>query len=372
MPFQPLFQSCRNSSCNEVAGPRRTAFNACHQPSQEPAMSRPITFPPLSLLCAAVLTTLTACGGGGSSDAADEVLGADTATSYSANAALISGDAATALDTSVLAAQSVVATQATVAAAHEASQRVSGSGSASALAATNVTVDCAGGGTALLTITGGTASSVLNGQLDAGEVYTLAFMDCRGAAGAAVVNGALELTVLAATANTLSVTTEATGLSVALPRGSASLNGITTRSVSSTTDSTGSTQFTSHFTSPSLALTTHYNGRTGNFTLSAADITRQATLVNDVLQGSSINGTHTLSATLPNGSPSYTVATQGSATYDTAGLPTGGAWTITLPHVAVGLSIANALATITVDQGKDGTIDRSVTVPVSRLASDAG
>lgn len=318
----------------------------------------------LSLLCAAALA---ACGGGGSSsDAADEVLGADTATTYGANAALLSGDAATALDTSVLAAQSVVAMQATVAAAHEAAQRVSAS------AVTNVTVDCAGGGTALLTITGGSASSVLNGQLDTGEVYTLAFMDCRGAAGAAVVNGALELTVLDATAGTLSVTTEATGLSVALPRGSASLNGITTRSVSSTTDGNGTTQLTSHFTSPSLALTTHYNGRTGNFTLSAADITRQATLSNGVLQGSSINGTHTLSATLPSGSPSYTVATQGSTTYDAAGLPTGGAWTITLPRVAVGLSIANALATITVDQGKDGTIDRLVTVPVARLASDAG
>ncbi|NKI95174.1 hypothetical protein [Rhizobacter sp. SG703] len=333
-------------------------------------MSRPIRTPraPLTLLSAALLaalSTLAACGGGGS-DAADEVLDADTATSYGANAALLSGDAATALDTSVLAAQSVVATQATVAAAHEAAQRVSAS------AVTNLTVDCAGGGTALLTIAGGSAGSVLNGQLDTGEVYTLAFMDCRGAAGAAVVNGALELTVLEATAGTLSVTTEATGLSVALPRGSASLNGITTRSVSSTTDGNGTTQLTSHFTSPSLALTTHYNGRTGNFTLSAADITRQATLVNGVLQASSINGTHTLSATLPSGSSSYTVATQGSATYDAAGLPTGGAWTITLPRVAVGLSIADALATITVDQGKDGTIDRRVTVPVSRLASDAG
>jgi hypothetical protein len=76
--------------------------------------------------------------------------------------------------------------------------------------------------------------------------------------------------------------------------------------------------------------------------------------------------------TLPNGSARYTVATQGSATYGPTGLPIAGTWTITLPHAAVGLAIANAFATITVDQGKDGTIDRSVTVPVSRLASDAG
>lgn len=317
---------------------------------------------PLALLCAAALA---ACGGGGSSAPADEVLSTDTATGYSANAALVSGDAGAVLDTSVLAAQSVVATQATAAAAHEAAQGVS------ARAVTNAAVDCAGGGTAVLGITGGTAGSELNGQLDAGEVYTLTFMDCSGTAGAAVVNGSLTMTVVAADANTLSVTTEAVALSAALPRGSVTLNGSTARTVSSTT-SGATTQLTSHFTSENLGLTTHYNGRTSNFTLSAVDITRQATLVDGVLQGSSINGTHTMELTLPNGSARYTVATQGSATYGPTGLPTGGTWTITLPHAAVGLSIANALATITVDQGKDGTIDRSVTVPVSRLASDAG
>ena len=319
---------------------------------------------PLALLCA---TALAACGGGGSSngDAAGEPLSLDTATGYSANATLVSGDAGTVHDTSVLAAQSVIATQATVAAAHESVQGVS------AQAVTNATVDCAGGGTAVLSITGGTAGSLLNGQLDAGEVYTLTFMDCSGAAGAVAVNGSLTMTVVTSDANTLSVTTEAVALSAALPRGSVTLNGNTSRTVSSTTNG-GTTQLTSHFRSPSLGLTTHYDGRTADFSLSAVDITRQATLVNGVLQGSSINGTHTMGLTLPNGSAFYTVATQGSATYGPTGLPIAGTWTITLPHAAVGLAIANALATITVDQGKDGTIDRSVTVPVSRLASDAG
>jgi hypothetical protein len=240
------------------------------------------------------------------------------------------------LDTSVLAAQSVIATQATVAATHESAQGVS------AQAVTNATVDCTGGGTAVLSITGGTAGSLLNGQLDAGEVYTLTFMDCSGAAGAAAVNGSLTMTVMTADANTLSVTTEAAGLSAALPRGSVTLNGDIARTVSSTTNG-GTTQLTSHFTSASLGLTTHYDGRTANFSLSAVDITRQATLVDGVLQGSSINGTHTMGLTLPNGSARYTVATQGSATYGPTGLPIAGTWTITLPHAAVGLSIANAL-----------------------------
>lgn len=322
----------------------------------------------LSALCAAALATLAACGGGGSSssDSSDDVLSTDTATGYSANATLVAGDTATALDTGVLAAQSVVATQATAAASHEAAQ------AAFAAAVANVPVACAGGGTAVLSITGGTAASVLNGQFDAGEVYALVFTDCRGALGAAAVNGSLSMTVLDATSTTLSVTTTASALAVTLPRGSVTLDGSTSRTLGWSTDGNGTTQLSSHFTSSGLTLTTHVNARNSVFTLSAADITRQATLVDGVLQSSSINGTHTLSATLPNGAFSYTVSTQGSVSYGATGLPTAGSWTVTLPRAAVGVSIANGFATITVDQGKDGTIDRSVTVPVSRLASDAG
>lgn len=320
---------------------------------------------PRTLLSVLALSALAACGGGGTSGD-DEVLSTDTATGYSANATLAANDATTAFDTAVLAAQSVVAAQAAAASGHESAQGVSAS------AVADVTVSCPGGGSALLGITGGTASSVLNGQLDTGEVYTLAYTDCRGALGAAAVNGSLSMTVLQADATTLSIASTANALSVALPRGSVTLDGSTARTVSSTSDGNGTTVLASHFTSPSLSLTTHFNARTSVFTLSAADITRQATLLNGVLQGSSIDGTHTLSATLPNGAFSYTVATQGSVSYSATGLPVAGGWTITLPHARVGIAIADGFATISVDQGKDGTIDRSVTVPVSRLASDAG
>ena len=89
-------------------------------------------------------------------------------------------------------------------------------------------------------------------------------------------------------------------------------------------------------------------------------------------QSSTLNGTHTLSATLPNGAFSYTVATQGTVTYSAAGLPTSGAWSITLPNALVNVSVANAVATITVDDGKDGTIDRTFTIPVPNLQTNAG
>jgi hypothetical protein len=239
-------------------------------------------------------------------------------------------------------------------------------------AVVNVPVTCAGGGSATLTITGGTASSVLNGQFDTGEVYQIVFANCKGSGSAATVNGTLAMTVLSASGSDLSITTTATDLSVTLPRGTVTLNGSTTRQVSSSAGAGGTTVLSSRFISPNITLATHFNARSSSFTLSAVDITRQSTWLNNELQSSSINGTYTLSAVLPNGSFSYTVATQGGVSYAASGLPTAGAWTITLPFTRVGVSIANAVATITVDDGKDGTIDRTFTVPIGRLESDAG
>lgn len=322
----------------------------------------------LTLLCAAALT---ACGGNSSSDS-DNSTSADTATSYAANATLIAGDASSALDESVLAAQAVVATQAGTSVSAGTRESAMSAPTETPQAVVNVPVTCAGGGSATLTITGGTVGSVLNGQLDAGEVYQIVFASCKGSAGAATVNGTLAMTVLSASGTDLSITTTATDLSVTLPRGTITLNGSTSRQVSSSAGAGGTTVLSSQFSSPSITLATHFNARSSSFTLSAVNITRQSTWLSGVLQSSSINGTHTLSATLPNGAFSYTVATQGGVTYAASGLPTSGAWTITLPLTRVGVSIANALATITIDDGKDGTIDRTFTVPIGRLESDAG
>lgn len=322
----------------------------------------------LTLLCAAALT---ACGGNSSSDS-DNSTSADTATSYAANATLIAGDASSALDESVLAAQAVVATQAGTSVSTGTRESAMSAPTEAPQAVVSVPVTCAGGGSATLTITGGTAGSVLNGQLDAGEVYQVVFANCKGSTGAATVNGTLAMTVLSASGTDLSITTTATDLSVTLPRGTITLNGTTSRQVSSSAGAGGTTVLSSQFSSPNITLATHFNARNSSFTLSAVNITRQSTWLSGVLQSSSINGTHTLSATLPNGAFSYTVATQGGVTYAASGLPTSGAWTITLPLTRVGVSIANALATITIDDGKDGTIDRTFTVPIGRLESDAG
>ena len=59
-------------------------------------------------------------------------------------------------------------------------------------------------------------------------------------------------------------------------------------------------------------------------------------------------------------------------TYGADGRPTAGLWTITLPQSIVTVAIANGTATIAIDNGKDGTIDRTITVPVPQLVGTAG
>jgi len=165
-------------------------------------------------------------------------------------------------------------------------------------------------------------------------------------------------------------------LSVTTPRGNATLNGNSTRDITVSTDAAGAVHLSSHYVAPSFTWTTHYQARTSTFTLSAVDIRRDATFVGGVLQSSSIAGTHTLSATLPNGAFSYTVATNGGVTYAADGTPLSGSWTITLPLdlITVTVTSANGIgtATVAIDRGKDGTIDRTFTLTWVQLAGVAG
>ena len=331
----------------------------------------------LSVLAAAMLS---ACGGGGSdasiTASAPDAIDDPTATTYAADATQIGSDTASVVDGAVLAAQAMVAAGAGVSAASPGVNAAAGA-SADAVALVSSAKACPGGGTATVSITGGTALGQLNGQLDAGEVYGITFAACVGASGIGQLDGTLAMTVETATGDsangTLDVSITATRLTLALPRGSVSLDGTTDRALTVATDPDGTVHATSRFVAPSLVLATRYNARSSTFTLTAADITRTATLVGGVIQSSTVSGTHTLSAVLPQASFGYTVATTGGATsYSADGRPTAGAWTITLPKSILDVTVANGTATIAIDLNKDGTIDRTITVPVATLVGDAG
>jgi len=301
----------------------------------------------LALLPAvALLALLSACGGGGDTTS-DTTVSAETTESVSANSLSMTEDSANAASSMLATAQAVVA-------GAQASQ----------------THACAGGGTAVYTVSGGSLGGATNGQLDAGEVYSLQFHTCVGSAGAASVDGTMTLEVTAASAGAVTVQTSTQGVVVALPQRTLTLDGSST--LAQTVVTNGATSVTTNrWTSPQITLTSLRNARASSLTLSGVDFTRSVTTTGAVVSGSAGHGTLTLAAALPNGSWTAEIATQGTVSHDANGVPTAGSWQITLPHNLIGLQVGAGTATVTVDHGPDGAIDHTYTFSVSTLSSQA-
>ncbi len=340
----------------------------------------PARFPLHRLAAAAALASgmlLTACGGGGDSTppATTTPLSQPDATADSANASSTGNDTASALDTVIDTTSALALATASASSAPADREQALSAGASAASGVTNVTVNCAGGGTATLSITGGTAASELNGQLDAGEHYSVTYAQCTGAAGYAQLNGNVEMDVVSADHATspasVAVNLTVTGLALSLPAGTATLNG--TASVSrSVVSAGGTTTTTSHVTVPSATLATAFNARSGSFTLSDLDATRTLTTVAGVVTASQYDGHHTLSGSANGRTFSMTVATTGNVSYDATGALVSGAWTVVRPHATIATTVANGTVIITVDDGNDGTIDHTWTFPAAQLVAAAG
>ena len=338
-------------------------------------------FPSHRLAIAAALacgTLLTACGGGGGSDAPPPTtvtsLSQADATADAANANATGSSTASAVD-SVVDTTSALAQAVAQAAATATTDRSRAQGAPVNTPVTNLSVDCAGGGTATLSISGGTPATELNGQLDAGEHYSVTYAQCTGRAGWALLNGSVEMDVTAAdqgtTPTTLAVSLTVTSLALTLPYGSATLDG--TATVSRTVVTTnGATTTTSNVTVPSATLATMFNARSGSFTLSNLDATHTLTSVAGVTTGSQYAGSHTLSGTANGRTFSYTVSTTGNVNYDATGALASGAWTVVRADATIATTVANGTVIITVDDGNNGTIDNTWTFPTSQLSAAAG
>lgn len=313
-------------------------------------MNTPSSRPLAPIAAATLLALLAACGGGGS-DAGAPANGVTEAQaqSMSANSAVIPAD-------SVEGQASILSTTRAVVAGGTASQ----------------TVACAGGGTAVFSVSGGSAGSVTNGQLDAGEVYGVTYTNCSGAAGAATLNGSATLTVVTASAGTTQVNTATQNLQIALPLRTITVNGSSTFTETVADNGAGVVTATHHWTSPQIVVTSVRNARTSTFTLANVDQTRTLTTTNGTISARTRSGTITINAQVPNGSWSVTTATQGAVSYDANGVPTQGAWTITLPNNIIGISVVPGTLTVTVDWGADGTIDRTWVFTNAQIGSEAG
>lgn len=294
---------------------------------------------------------LSACGGGGGND---DTSGGSTAVSDSTVQAM-SANSSVAMEDGTEAATTLVTTTETVVAAGSAGQ----------------TITCPGGGSASYSVTGAPLATLVNGQLDAGEVYSLSFSACRSSSGSAALDGSATLTVTAASTTGVTVQTSTSQLQTTLPQRVLTLNGTSTVALASSSNGT-STTTSAHWSASQITLTSVRNARTSTLQLGGVDLTRSVTSSAGVVSATSSSGTCTVNATLPNGSWSMTLATQGAVSYDSSGVPTQGAWTITLPYNRIGVSISPASATLSVDHGADGSIDRTITLTPAELAAQAG
>ena len=345
-------------------------------PSQTPR------FPLQRIAAATALVSgvlLTACGGGGGGGDAPPTspttgLSQSDATADSANATSTGEGTASAID-SVIDTTSSLAVAVAQPSSVAPSDRVHALGAPGTSPVTGVTVDCAGGGTAVLTITGGTLAGESNGQLDAGEHYNVTYTQCSGGAGWAQLNGSVEMDVASAdrstSPSTFAVNVTVTNLALSLPSGNATLNGTATASRSVVT-SNGTTTTTSHVTVPSATLATAFNARSGTFTLSGLDATRTLTSVAGVTTASQYSGHHTLSGTADGRTFSLNVATTGNMNYDATGALVSGAWTVVRPDATIATTVADGIVIMTVDDGSNGTIDHTWTFSTAQLDAAAG
>ena len=326
---------------------------------------------PAALACGLLLA---ACGGGGGdapSTGTATPLSQPDATADSANSSQTGTDVAASLDT-VYDTTAVLA-QATAVPATAPSDRMHAQAAGAPIA--NATVNCAGGGTATLTISGGTLASQLDGQLDAGEHYSVAYAHCTGAAGYAQLDGGVEMDVVSvadtSTPATTAVNLAITHLTLTLPSGNAVLDGSATLS-RTTAVAGGVTTTTSHASVPSATLATDFNARSGSFTLSDLDATRTVQSVAGVMTASQYSGHHALSGTANGRTFSMSVATTGNVSCDATGALVSGQWTVMRPHATIVTVVANGTVVLTVDDGNDGTIDHTWTFSRAQLDATAG
>ncbi len=285
-------------------------------------------------------------------------LSIESATQYAATASVVGADASTALDAALwVTTQLVPRTTSKLPAGRP-------RGLASNLG-------CPSGGTATLTIAGATAQEESNGRFDAGEVYQIAFIDCRASGGGATLDGAVTLKVLDAAHSATTVALSTTTLKAGLPRGVVSLIGSAELQRTVVTGGRGS-QATTRVTASSLDITTGAHGGSGSFTLSHVDLTRQASYTTGAAQSVSYGGALALAGEVAGHSVDCIVTTQPGATFDANGLPIQGRWVITLAHHVVELAVADGNVTIDVDGGKDPAVGSSFSQPLLAFVADAG
>lgn len=322
---------------------------------------------PLAPAFAAVLL-LAACGGG---DDADD-LPTDVAQGYAADGITMSVASTAAVDASADALESALAASATATGREQVlAAKVGPDASAS------LTADCATGGTVSWTVTGD-AATIGNGQFDAGETYSVVYNAC-GTAGGGSIDGSAAVTVTARSASLVAFTHQTTALTHITTNGSFVHDGSVTVSRSEAALAGGAREVTRRITSPGVTLTSRIGTvagtRTATYRLNSLDwtVSRSYSGAGE-LTGRAHQGSVSIVASTPR-RPNATldITSQGTLTLDGAGVATAeGSFTIVNERNRIRCVYGAGIATLTLDLGNDGTIDRTWVITLPRLVGDAG
>jgi hypothetical protein len=310
-----------------------------------------------------LLLSLAACGGGSGSDSSDTAE-ADQAQSLSATATTSPQETAQVADAVVDTALAVdpgslsTPTSTLVHAAAAGTAQLQGS------------VDCAGGGTASVVMTGPTLAGLLDGVPEAGEVTQLTYSACSGPDAQVVLNGTVTMTVTQADSGGLTVSLDTSDLQAGLPLSTLGWSGSLSLTRSGSVADSGASTTSSAWSANGLSLVAVRNGHEADLSFNGSG-TRTVQWQDGVPQSSSYQGSSSLGLASSRWDGTLDVATQGAMVFDPQGLPQSGSVSLSLGLYQWTATLADGTATVTVDRNGDGVVDRTRSWPVADWLASA-
>lgn len=310
----------------------------------------------------AAVCVLAACGGSGGDDDAPSSAGItnEVAEGYAADSGAMPVVAADGVDLAVETVEAGLA--AGVAAGRVTTMAVDGSRA------------CAGGGTVSWTVTSANAGDESNGQLDAGEVVDVDYAACIAADGTTTLDGSLKLTVTARDASSSDLALLLSGLKITKPAGSFTVGGGMRLQRETAAVAGGGSERRRTLSSESIAMATLIGQRESNYNLRDVDWAVVKTYdAGGALVSRSHDGALTLEADNPRRPDAQlAIATDGALTVGSDGYVAAGRLVATSTENQLSATWAAGSVTITLDLGRDGSIDRTWTITRETLLGRVG
>ncbi|WP_200228334.1 hypothetical protein [Rubrivivax gelatinosus] len=311
----------------------------------------------------AAVCFVAACGGSGGDDDDDNAgaLSSEVAEGYVADSAAMPVVAADGVDLAVETLEAGLAAGA-LGSGQVRAQSVDGS------------MACAGGGTVSWTVVGADAGNEGNGRLDAGEVVDVDYAACIGADGTTTLDGSMQLTVTARDDSSSDLALLVSGLKVSKPAGSFTVGGGVRVQRQTTALDGGGSRRERELSGEAVVLVASIGGRESNYRLNSYDWTVVKTYdAGGALTGRTHDGQLTLQSDTPRRPDAQIeIESDGALTIGSDGYVAAGRFVATTTNDELTATWADGSVTLTLDLGKDGSIDRTWTVTRDQLKAQLG